>query len=83
MGSTPFTGKMGPPKDGPDFVWRVCLRCFVLWSGPLAINVILKVPATDDFFNFILKRDTLIRGVTDILVVPTILVLVPFGAVSA
>ena len=74
---------MGPTKDGLDFVWRLYLRCFILWSGPPAINVILKVTATDEFFNFILKRDTLLRGVTDIFVVPTILVLVPFGVVSS
>ena len=36
----------------------------------------------DEFFNLILKRDTLLRSVTDVLVVPTILVLVFFLAVS-
>ena len=72
-----FADKIGPTKDVLDFVWRLCLRCFVLWSSPPAINVILKVPSTDEFFNFILKRDTLLYGVTDILMVPIILVLVP------
>ena len=65
--------KIGPTKGGMDFVWRLCLRCFILWSGLSAINVILKVPVVDDFFNFILKRDTLLRGVTDALMVPTIM----------
>ena len=36
----------------------------------------------DEFFDLILKPDTLLHSVTDVLVVPTILVLVPFGAIS-
>ena len=53
-----------------------------VWFGPPAVNVILKVPVVDELFNFILKRDTLFRGVTVVLVVSTILVLIPFGVVS-
>ena len=50
---------------------------------PPSINVIPMVPAADELFNFILKRDTLLRGVTNILMVSTILVLIHFGAISA
>ena len=83
LGPACFPGKIRATKDGPDFVRGLCLRCFVLWSGLPAINVILKLLVIDELLNFILKRDTLLYGVTDVLVAPTILVLVPFGAVSS
>ena len=80
LGLAHFASEIGPTIDGLDFVWGLCLSCFFLWSSPPSINVILKVPK---FFNLILKRDTLLHSVIDVLMVLTVLVLVPFGAVSA
>ena len=79
---TSFTGKVGSTKDCLDFMWRLCLWCFFPWSGSPSVDIILKVPKTDEFFDLILKRDTLLRNMTDVLVVSTILVLVPFRADS-
>ena len=61
---------------------EACLQGIILWPGPSAIDIILKVPAVDELFNFILKRDTLFRSVTNVLVVSTIFVLIPLGTVS-
>ena len=37
----------------------------------------------DEFLDLILEHDTLLCGVADILVIPTILVLISFGVVSS
>ena len=77
-----FSCKMRSPEDCPDLVWRLYLRGIILWPDPSTIDIILKVPAVDELFNFILKRDTLFHGVTNALVVSTIFVLIPLGTVS-
>ena len=77
-----FTGKIRSPKDCPDFVWGLRLRGVILQPSPSAIDIILEVLAADELFNFILKRDTLLCGVTNVFVVSTIFVLILLGTVS-
>ena len=82
LGPTRFTSKIRSPKDCPDFLWGLCLRGIILRPRPSAIDIILGVHVVNELFNFILKCDILLRGITNVLVVSTILVLIPFRAVS-
>ena len=77
-----FSSKMRSVEDRPDLVWKLYLRCINLWPSPLVVNVILEVPMTDELLNFILRRDTFFRGVTNNLMVSIIFVQIPLGTVS-
>ena len=65
-----------------NYVWGLSLRGVILRPSPSTTDIILEVPTTDELFNFILKCDTLLHGVTNVLVVSTIFALVSLGAVS-
>ena len=69
--------KWGPLEDSLDFVWGLYVRGSILRPSLFTIDIILKVPAADELFNFILKCDTLLCGVTNIFVVSIIFVLIP------
>ena len=82
LGPACFSGKVWPTEYGLNLTLMLYLRCFVLWSGPPSINAILKVPAIDELFNFILQHNKLLCSVTNVLMVSAILILVPLGVVS-
>ena len=73
---------MRSSEDSPDFVWGLYFNGVILQPSPSATDIILKVPAADELFNFILKHDTFLHGVTNIFVISKIFVLIPLGAVS-
>ena len=73
---------MQSAKDGPDWAWKFCLVLVTTWLGSFVTDVVLEVPITDEFLNLILKHDTLLCSVAEILVIPVVLVLISFGAVS-
>ena len=77
-----FSSEVRSAEDRPDLVWGLRLRCIVLRPGPLAIDVVLEVFAADDFFNLILECNALFSGVTDVLMISTIFILIPLGAIS-
>ena len=77
-----FSNELRSAKDRPDFVWRLCLRCIILRPGPPIVNVILEVPAMDEFLDLILECNAFFGSVTDVLVVFAIITLIPFGVVS-
>ena len=82
LGPTCFSSKVGPTEYGLNLMRRFCLRSFVMWSGPPSINVVLKVPSTDELFDFVLQHNTLLRSVTNVLMVSAILILISFEAIS-
>ena len=55
-------------------MWGLRLGLIILWSCPSMINVVLKVPAIDEFLNLILEGDALLDGMADISVESTELV---------
>ena len=69
-------------EDRLDLVWGLCLRCIIMLPGFPIVNVVLEVPTVDEFLNLILKCNALFSGVTDVLMVSTIFILIPFGAIS-
>ena len=78
---TLFSGEVRFTEDRPDFVWGLCLKCIILRSGPPVVNVVLEVPATNEFLDLILECNALFSSVTDVLIVLTIFTLIPFRAV--
>ena len=77
-----FASEVESTGYGLDFVRRLHFGCLILRSWSLCVDVILKISAANELFNFIFQLDTFLRSVTNILMVPTILILIPFGAVS-
>ena len=69
-------------EDHPDLTWGFCFTSIILQPGPPSIDVILEVLATNELLDLILEGDALRRGVTNVLVVPTVFVMVPLEAVS-
>ena len=82
MHPTRFSGEVRSAEDCLDFVWWLCLRCIILRLGPLVVNVVLEVPAANEFLNFILKCNAFFNSVTDVIMLSAIFVLIPFRAVS-
>ena len=70
-------------EDRLDLAWGFYFRSIILRHGPSIVHVVLDVPVVNELLDLILKGDTLLNGVTGILVVPIIFVLVPLGAISA
>ena len=77
-----FSSKVGSAEDRLDFVSWFYFRSVVLRPSPHIVDVILEVPAADEFLDLILEGDALLNYMTDIFVKPTVFVLVPLGAVS-
>ena len=77
-----FSSEVRPAEDRPDLMWGHSLKCIVLWPGPPIVDVVLEVPAMDEFLNFILECNALFSGVTDIFMVLTIFIMIPLGAIS-
>ena len=79
---TRFPNKMRSFKDRLDLAWGFYFRSIDLRPGPPIIDVVVEVPTTNVLLDLILEGDAFLSGVTDVLVVPTIFVLIPFGVVS-
>ena len=77
LGSSHLLGEVWSAEDGSDFSRRFC---FVLvlagLSAPIA-DVVLEVSLSDELLNLDLEGDAFFRGVTNIPVVSTVLILVP------
>ena len=73
---------MLPTEDSLDLARRSGLILVIMWLGASIADIILEVSLLDEFFNLILKRDALFRGVADISRESTVFVLIPLRAVS-
>ena len=82
MGSSCLSNNVWSTEDGPNFARRFCLVLVIMRLVFFVMDVLLEVPITDEFFDLILEHATLLCGVADILVTPTIFILIIFGAVS-
>ena len=77
-----FSAEVRFVEDRPDFMWGLCLKCIILRPGPPVVNVVLEVPAVDEFLDLIFECNALFSSVTDVLVVSTKFTLIHFRAVS-
>ena len=68
---------MWPTEDSPDLARRSYLTLVVVRLGASVADVISEIPFSDEFLNLILEHDVLLHGVADILVIPTIFILIP------
>ena len=76
-----FSREVRSAEDCPDFAWGFCFRSIILRPSPPIVDVIMEVLAVNELLDLILEGDALLSGVTDVLVVQTVFVLVPLGAV--
>ena len=79
---TCLPGKVRSTEDHPDLTWGFCLKSVILWSCPPVINIMLEVPTANELLDLILEGDALLSGMTNVLVEPTVLILLPLGEVS-
>ena len=77
-----FSSEVRSAKDRPNFTWGFYFRSIIFWPGPHVVDVILEVLTVNEFLDLIIKCDTLLGGVTNVLVESTIFILVPLRAVS-
>ena len=70
-------------EGSPDLVRGSRLTLVIVQLGAFVADVISEVPFTDEFFDLILEHNAFLSGVADIFVIPVILVLIPFWAVSS
>ena len=82
LGPTRLSGEVRSAKDHSDLTWGLRFWPVILRSCPHVIDIILEVPATNEFLNLIFEGDALLSGVTDAFMELAVLILVPFGAVS-
>ena len=82
LGPTCLPDEVRSTEDSPDLAWGLHFRLAILQSCPSVINIILQVPATNKLIYLIFQGDTLLGGVTDVFMKSTILIMVPFGAIS-
>ena len=82
LGPTHFSIEVRSTEDRPNFAWGFCFRSIILQPSPPIVDVILEVLAVNKLLDLILEGDTFLSRVTDVLVVPTVFVLVLLGAVS-
>ena len=74
--------EMRSAEDRPDLAWGLYFRFAILWPCHSVVDVILEVLTTNELLYLILEGDALLSGVTDIFMEPTVIVMVPFRAVS-
>ena len=82
LGSSRFPGKVRFAEDSSDLARRSCFLLVLEGLGAPVADVIMEVPFSDEFFYLILECDAFFCGVANISVIPVVLVLVSFGAVS-
>ena len=73
---------MRSTEDGPDLARRFCLILVIARLGSSVMDVIPKLRITDEFLDLILEHYAFLYGVADILVIPAVLILISFGAIS-
>ena len=83
MGSSCLPREVRSTKDGLDFTRQSRLVLVVARLGTFVVDVVSKIPFTDEFFDLILEHNAFFGGVADIFVKSTILILISFGAVSS
>ena len=82
-GLTCLFSEVWSAKDGPYFAWDFRLWSVILRSRPPVIDVVLQVPAADEFFYIIFQGDALFCCMVDIFVKLTILILISLRAISS
>ena len=82
-GSFHFFGEVRSAKDGPNFARRFYRVLVIALLSSSVMDVVPEVPITDEFLDLILEHNALLCGVADILVTPTILILISFGVASS
>ena len=79
---TRFPGEMRSTEDRPNLAWGFCFKSIILRPCPPVVDVILEVPMANELLDLIIEGDAFLNGLTDVLVEPTVLVLVPLLTVS-
>ena len=82
LGSSRLSDEVWSTEDYSDLTRRSYLMLVIVCLGAPVVDIVLKVSFSDEFFNIILERDALFRGVADISMIPVLLALVPFQMVS-
>ena len=77
LGSSCFPGEVRSTKDGSDFTKRSYLTLVLAGLGAPIADVVIEVSLSDELLNLVLEGDAFYRGVAEIPVVSTILILVP------
>ena len=73
---------MWSTEDGSDFVRRFYLALVIAGLGALVADVVLEVSLSNELLDLVLEGDAFFRGVVDIPVLSTVLILVLVRAVS-
>ena len=81
LSSSCFFGEVWPAEDSSDLARRPSLILVVLWPATPVTDIVPEVSFSDEFFNFILKRDAFFCSVADIPMESVVLVLIPLRAV--
>ena len=76
LGSSRLSSEVWPAKDNPDFIGRSCFTLIIAQLGVSIVDVILEISLSDEFFDLILKHNSLLCGVANIFVIPAILVMI-------
>ena len=82
LGPICLPSKMRFVEDHPNLVWGLRFYSVILLSCPPVIDIILKVPTTDELLYFIFEGNALLSDVTNDFVEPAVFILVPFEAFS-
>ena len=64
---------MWPAEDSSDYTGRFCLASILVGLGAPVVDVVLKVPLPDEFFDFILECDAFFGGVANVFMISSIL----------
>ena len=83
LGSSRFPSEVRSTEDSSNLARSSCLVLVLAGLDAPVADLVLEVPLSDEFFNFILECDAFFCGVANISVISTILVLVSFRAVSS
>ena len=73
---------MWPAEDSPNLARGSGLILVILWPNAFIADIVLEVSLSDEFFNLVLERDVLFRGVANISMISAVFVLIPLRAVS-
>ena len=82
LSSPCFPSEVWLAEDSPDLATRSGLTLVIVWLGAPVADITTEVSLSDEFFNLILERNALFRGVADISMESVVFVLIPLRAVS-
>ena len=82
LGSSRLSGEVRSIEDGSNLARRSCLALVLVGFGALVVDIILEVSLSNELLNLFFEGNAFFRGVADILVVSTLLILVLLRAVS-